>query len=384
MARILAGLCLGVALAIPSTTPDQTFTVTGRISGLDGKDISLQIDDESRPDGVRIELVPVVNERFTVKAPITALAYVQADLGVDRLVKKTGDGIIATDSALLTFFVFPGARVTVDGDVAGDFVNAYPAGDRANDDLAVLNRQLYPLMNQRADIAVRAARQPNAARKAAVLLQAEPITAKINEICKAFLRAQPTSPAAVWVLSDMMAHGQLTDKEALAAFKTITDARAASEPYYTAVERRITALKRSRVGSVVPDVRSVLTYDGAPFDLVALRGRYVAIDFWGTWCGPCMNEIPRMQEYQARYAEKVQFVGIAQGSPEADWRATISKAPLAWPHLRNGRGDEDFVVKFNVEAFPTKFLVDPKGKIIGRFVGTGDAFYRKLDSLFGK
>jgi len=115
--------------------------------------------------------------------------------------------------------------------------------------------------------------------------------------------------------------------------------------------------------------------------LKSLRGKYVIIDFWGTWCIPCLNGMPAMRKFRDKYKGKVKILGIAKDGNIEGWKREIIASGLNWFHILNGVGDKDFVARFNVQGYPTKIVIDPDGKIIYRSTGESENFYTDISKL---
>lgn len=110
------------------------------------------------------------------------------------------------------------------------------------------------------------------------------------------------------------------------------------------------------------------------------KGKYVVIDFWGTWCGWCVRDIPRMKQYRDQYMDKVEFISIACNDSQKRWQEAIKKHGMNWVNLLNP--DDKVTIAYGIEGYPTKLIIDPKGKVIGKYLGQGDDFYTGLDKLF--
>ncbi len=123
---------------------------------------------------------------------------------------------------------------------------------------------------------------------------------------------------------------------------------------------------------------------GGDFTLSSLygTGKYIVLDFWGTWCGWCMKGMPAMKQAYEKHRGAVEFVGIDCGDKEEVWRATVEKQQLPWINVR--AADDEILVRFGIEGFPTKMILDPSGKIVARYTGEDPAFYTTLDSLVGR
>ncbi|MDD5862654.1 MAG: TlpA disulfide reductase family protein [Prevotella sp.] len=118
--------------------------------------------------------------------------------------------------------------------------------------------------------------------------------------------------------------------------------------------------------------------DGKPFTLSSLRGKYVVIDFWGSWCYWCIKGMPEMRKYYAKYKDKLEIVGVdCQDTPEK-WRAAVKKNGMTWKQVYCDK-DSHLLEDYAISGFPTKILVDPQGKIVKTVVGEDPAFYELLD-----
>lgn len=133
-------------------------------------------------------------------------------------------------------------------------------------------------------------------------------------------------------------------------------------------------------GAQAPDF-TLTDVDGKSFTLSSLYGggKYIVLDFWGTWCSWCMKGMPDMKKAYEQYRNRLEIVGIDCGDKEEVWKKSVEKLQLPWVNVR-AEGD-DIPVLFGVEAFPTKLVLDPQGTVVARITGEDPAFYTLLDSL---
>ena len=120
---------------------------------------------------------------------------------------------------------------------------------------------------------------------------------------------------------------------------------------------------------------------GKPLTLSSLRGKYVILDFWGSWCVWCIKGIPQMKEYYQKYAGKFEILGIDCNDTEAKWKAAVEKYEMPWLHVYNPR-DSKVLEQYEIQGFPTKIIVGPDGNIVKTIIGEDPAFYTFLDQLF--
>ncbi|WP_025743280.1 TlpA family protein disulfide reductase [Aquimarina pacifica] len=132
-------------------------------------------------------------------------------------------------------------------------------------------------------------------------------------------------------------------------------------------------------GERAPDFDTALI-DGAAFKLSDLQGKYVLLDFWGSWCGPCLKEIPELVELHQKHPDKLIIVTIALEKDSFSWKKVASKYGFTW---KNQIVDQNkFVMmssiarKYGVTEIPAKFLISPEGKLIGR------RSFKQIYSLF--
>ena len=139
--------------------------------------------------------------------------------------------------------------------------------------------------------------------------------------------------------------------------------------------------KKVTPGKQAPDF-TLNDINGKPFSLSSLRGKYVVLDFWGSWCGWCIKGMPDMKKYYEKYSGKFEIVGIDCNDTEAKWKDAVKKHELPWIHVKSEKADAT-PQKYAIEGFPTKLIVNPDGTIHKVIIGEDPAFYKELDSLFG-
>ena len=135
-------------------------------------------------------------------------------------------------------------------------------------------------------------------------------------------------------------------------------------------------------GDIIAPDFTLNDFNGKPLSLSSLRGKYVILDFWGSWCGWCIKGIPQMKEYYQKYAGKFEILGIDCNDPEEKWKAAVEKYELPWLHVYNPRGESKVLEQYEIQGFPTKIIVGPDGKIVKTIIGEDPAFYTFLDELF--
>ena len=119
-----------------------------------------------------------------------------------------------------------------------------------------------------------------------------------------------------------------------------------------------------------------------PRKLSSLRGKYVIIDFWGSWCVWCIRGFPAMKDVYAKYKDDLEILGVDCQDSEKKWRAAVEQYDLPWLQVRCPDDMlDDLAEMYGIEGFPTKAVVSPEGKLLKVVVGEDPAFYTYIDDL---
>jgi len=186
------------------------------------------------------------------------------------------------------------------------------------------------------------------------------------------------------VVAVFAANNFLNPEIDLELMSTVADKFEKSKPDSKIVQMYVGQMKRLRglaVGSVAPDF-TLDSPEGEKVSLSDLRGQYVLIDFWASWCGPCRVENPNVVKMYNRYKDKgFTIYGVSLDKDKKAWVNAIEKDKLTWVHGSDLKYWQNEVAQsYGVTGIPATFLLDKEGKIIAKNL-RGKALEDKLAEL---
>jgi thiol-disulfide isomerase/thioredoxin len=136
-----------------------------------------------------------------------------------------------------------------------------------------------------------------------------------------------------------------------------------------------------KVGALAP-VFQIPDVDSNMVSLASFKGKYVFIDFWASWCSPCIKMVPHMKEVNAKYKGKnFVMVGVSMDTKKEAWVKAIKQYELSWLNVSNLKGwAEPVATQYGVTFIPANVLIGPDGNVIANDL-YGDALNKKLEEL---
>ena len=308
---------------------------------------------------------------------------------VSDLTVATPDAVRGQSRQYLTFVGVPGETLVLNGDADGkytyggtkfykEFAEMKNALDNSNSELEALIKSL----NERMEKGEKQEDLMKEYQEKAPALQA-----KAGLAYKDFIKAHPDYEANAIIVASL---AKLEEMEEAASMMSPAVREGRMKDFYMASINRVKKQKEEEdkaarvqaAGVVAPDF-TLNNLNGKPFKMSSLKGKYVVLDFWGSWCGYCIKGFPKMKEYYQKYKGKFEILGIDCNDTPEKWKAAVKKHELPWLNVYNPR-ESKLLGDYAIQGFPTKILVGPDGKIVKTIVGEDPAFYTMLDELFGK
>lgn len=341
---------LSLMAIVASCSNYKDYTITGKVEGgADGDTVYLQKAEGRRL--VKLDSAIIENGVFTFKGVQDTTAY--------RYVTYN-----AADKAGLTmdFFLENGKidiELTTESDVAKGTVHndAYQVIRNQNNDLA---KQFNTLYNS-----IAAPELSDEQRKAKVA-ELEELNDKMVEIKKAGAEKNITNIVGVELLKQVQYY---LNAEELNSLVQKVPAEFTSDAAIVRITENAKKMLATAEGQKFTDFE-LSTPDGAPIKLsdYAGKGKYVLVDFWASWCGPCRQDMPKLVELYAKYKDKnFEIVGVSLDRDGESWKKGIENLNITWPQMSdlkfwNCEGSQLYAVS----SIPHTVLIDGEGTIVAR------------------
>ena len=210
------------------------------------------------------------------------------------------------------------------------------------------------------------------------------LMAKSDEKAIGYIKAHADNDVSAIVLTRIYDY-----KAAKEAFGLISDKvrNGRCRNFVKAIKQSVEQKEREEAGKlkegdIAPDF-TLKSINGKNISLSSLRGKYVMLDFWGSWCGWCIKGIPDMKACYAKHKDKLESLGIDCNDPVDRWKNAVAKHQLPWLNVRADEGSDIFT-KYAIQGFPTKIILSPEGKVVKVFVGEDPQMYKFIDELLSK
>lgn len=286
--------------------------------------------------------------------------------------------IMVGDREYILLYALPGEELTVNIESVAPLAYSI-TGSQLMADISTLDNVSGKLLS---DYRAKASGEtPDAA-------ELEKIGNAYDNVFKDYIAANPDAAGVPYAIL------HLEGEDFLTAYSNMTEEASKSPiaiflaPQKERVEKQVAIEKKKaelQSGNVMAPDFTFKDAQGVEISLSDFRGKWVIIDFWGTWCPWCIKGFPELKKAYEAYKPELEILGVACNDDYNAWLSGLKKYDLPWvnvynPDEKGGKLLEDYAV----EGFPTKAIVNPEGKIVNITTGHNPAFFDILKEKMGK
>lgn len=338
----------------------QTFKISGKVTGLPDK--TWLFVRTSTPD-VKLDSTQVINGKFILSGKMEhkiTLVYLHTNKYADYL-----------------SFWLEEDPLTIDLK-SGEFKKAIITGSKTQKEDDLLSKLKAPNIRLQDSLSQLITSTKDETYKKDLKKNLKDAQQLERELDINYVKNNPNSIIAVNLLQ---VYTSTWGKEKSAELYENLSAEMKNTTYGKTISNFLRLNKEIKIGGKFADFEQANTA-GKKIKLSGIKAKYILLEFWGSWCGPCREENPNLvKTYNTYKAKGFEVLGVAADDNKAQWLKAIKDDQLPWENVSDLKGDKNEAsLIYGINAFPTNYLIDEKGIIIAKNL-RGDALSKKLQEL---
>lgn len=363
---------IALSVIVASCSDKNSYNITGTFKNknLDSVEVYLAKLNDAQNDFVKIDTTKIINGKFSFKGNVSDTASV-------RFIMINGN---TEDLQNPVLFVMEPGNINIVWDTL-----ASVSGTKLNDEYQAyinkrrpIEKKMVQLIEEYQKTMVQKNGQITPAELQSFEARQEPIRKEMSETSFDYVKSMMNTPIGEFMFLSIC---QSLEDDQMKELLTMLTPEMEKNNNIQQIKKFFDQSENIAEGKDYVDFKA-LNPNGQEVSLKDYVGKskYVLVDFWATWCGPCMKELPNLKKIYSEYNKKgLEIVGVSLDEDKDSWLKTIKAENMSWPQVIDS--NESASKSYLVESIPYTILIDKEGKIIAKGL-TGAELENKLKELF--
>ena len=377
MKRIIfnAAMLLAIVCSFSRAKAQQKYVINGKINGLT-KDMKVMLTYIQSKDVFIKDSAVVKNGEFhlkgTIARPYKVNLYLRSFNPPPPHNYKVGDIVPASDGK--SFYLAAGTT-----NITGDNLNSAFIDNPVQAEYVTFENSLQPIEKAAGPTNLALYHVKNRDSVGILKQKQAMFTKQMRQVCIDFVKAHPSSYVAYDIVKDNAV--VIEDPESFEPMFNALAPEFKNSEEGKKMQHDLAMVKKFAIGAQIMDFTQN-DVNGKPVSLSSLKGKYVLIDFWASWCGPCRMEYPFLHKAYDQFKNKnFDIIGVSLDDKRDLWINSIADNKFPWVEVSDLKGRQNEVARaYGISAIPQSFLIDPNGIIIAKNL-RGEDLIEKLTEV---
>lgn len=326
----------------------------------------------------KIDTIILENGKLNYNLQIDELNKVAVVL---RSASMVGNKMITSSANIINFWMDQNDTINVQAKIDRNYIDYEVTGNPFSQQHSEARQAILPILKESHQLRIKrqVSEEMSDSLQASLLDAGRQLWQQNLDRSLEFVEMHPDYEYSAWILFNVV---NTNDKQKVIDLNKTLSEDVRKSYWGVKLENMVYGFGVTKPGASFPNIVDE-SVNGNPINLKDYRGKYLLIDFWGSWCGPCIQEISELKKYQELYNSDFNILGIACNDRLDNLKSLIQSEGIKWENILSSSENQsrNYVDKFQIHEYPTKVLLDTNGLVIQTYIGVDPLLYKKLEEI---